>query len=92
LQQVALVSYPRSGNSLLRACLESVTGFLTGSDSRPDRPLSNALLAGGLEGEGVVDERVCVVKSHWPERRGWKEFSVKRVALLVRNPYDAIDS
>ena len=38
-----LASYPRSGNTLLRSLLESVTGFATSSDTRPDRTLSVAL-------------------------------------------------
>lgn len=44
-----LVSYPRSGNSLLRKLLERVTGVVTGSDTRPDRVLSRALLRNGLK-------------------------------------------
>ena len=38
-----LASYPRSGNTLLRSLLETVTGFATSSDTRPDRNLSIAL-------------------------------------------------
>lgn len=38
-----LASYPRSGNTLLRSLLETVTGFVTSSDTRPDRNLSIAL-------------------------------------------------
>ena len=38
-----LASYPRSGNTLLRSLLETVTGFVTASDTRPDRNLSIAL-------------------------------------------------
>jgi hypothetical protein len=43
-----LVSYPRSGNSMLRSLLEKVTGVVTGSDTRPDRILSRNLLERGL--------------------------------------------
>lgn len=43
-----LVSYPRSGNSLLRGIIETMTGVVTGSDTRPDRPLSRALLRCGF--------------------------------------------
>lgn len=43
------MSYPRSGNSLLRKLLERVTGVVTGSDTRPDRVLSRALLRNGLK-------------------------------------------
>ncbi len=90
---VALVSYPRSGSSLLRRMLERITGEVSGSDSRPDRALIQMLTEMGFQGEGVVDgNAVCVVKSHFPERLGWKPFTAHRVVLLVRNPLDAIDS
>ena len=72
-RQVALVSYPRSGNSLLRSLLETCTGILTGSDGHADAPLSRDLAAFGLAAEGISDERVWLVKSHWPERRGAAE-------------------
>ena len=48
---VVLASYPRSGNSLMRALLEQATGLVTGSDTRPDRTLSRKLMEGGLVGE-----------------------------------------
>ena len=38
-----IASYPRSGNTLLRSLLETTTGFVTSSDTRPDRNLSKAL-------------------------------------------------
>ena len=91
-----LASYPRSGNTWLRHLLERVTGLVTGSDTRPDRNLSRALSCHPtkpLVGEGIVeDSHVSVVKTHWPERRGLRQFSASRVVLIVRNPYDAIDS
>jgi hypothetical protein len=92
LRCVAMASYPRSGNTLLRRLLEEETGVVTGSDSRPNRPLSQSLVECGMQGEGIVDCRVGIVKTHWPERRGWQSFNVDRVVVLVRNPFDAIDS
>lgn len=44
------------------------------------------------QGEGVVDHRVRVVKTHYPERMGYREFEGNKAILLVRNPFDAIDS
>lgn len=87
-----LVSYPRSGNSLARHWLERATGVVTGSDTNPTRPLSQQLALGhGLVGEGLVN--TPIVKSHWPERRGFRPITGRhRVILLVRNPYDAMDS
>ena len=35
---------------------------------------------------------VHIVKTHFPERKGWKPVPGTKVLLLVRNPYDAIDS
>ena len=87
-----LASYPRSGNTLLRTLLERVTGVVTGADTRPDRPLSKALaVQHNLVGEGVT-KRVRVVKTHYPERQGYPIHEGHRAIMLVRNPYDAIDS
>ena len=86
-----LVSYPRSGNTLLRNLLERLSGIVTGSDNRPDRKLSKDLATiHNLVGEGVT-RRVHVVKTHYPERGG-SRLQAQRAILLVRNPYDAIDS
>lgn len=89
-----LASYPRSGNTLLRCLLEATTGMVTGSDTRPDRTLSLALAEKhDLVGEGLINpSHTPVVKTHWPERIGYRKFSAHRVVLLVRNPFDAIDS
>ena len=34
-ERVALASYPRSGNSLLRKLVEQATGVITGADTLP---------------------------------------------------------
>lgn len=90
--KVLLVSYPRSGNSFLRKLIEHYTGIITGSDSRTNRVLTSALLACGFYGEGIADSSVLVVKSHYPERMGYVKFGVKKVILLVRNPFDTLES
>ncbi|CAB9514013.1 WSCD family member [Seminavis robusta] len=89
-----LLSYPRSGNTLLRTLLERTTGIVTGSDTRPDRTLSKALAeAHNLVGEGVTHRtKTCFVKTHWPERTGWKIVTGHRAVMLIRNPFDAMDS
>lgn len=46
----------------------------------------------GLGGEGLVDKRVWVVKTHYPERYGKTKFYAERAILLVRNPMDCITS
>ena len=55
-ETVVLASYPRSGNSMLRACLETATGVVTGSDVKPSRGLSRQLAAAGFLGEGKCSE------------------------------------
>ena len=90
--KVALVSYPRSGNSFLRKLIESGTKIVTGSDSRPNRTLAASLLRFGYRGEGITDSSVWVIKSHYPERLGYVRFAASRIILLVRNPFDAIES
>jgi len=92
LDKVLLASYPRSGNSFLRRLLEEHTGVVTGSDSRSNRTLSASLLRFGFRGEGITDASVWVVKSHFPERMGYVRVRVHRGVLLVRNPFDAIES
>jgi len=89
-----LVSYPRSGNTLLRTLIERTTGIVTGSDTRPDRSLSKELAEShNLVGEGLVyRSKTCFVKTHWPERVGCQIFEGHRAILIVRNPFDAIDS
>lgn len=89
-----LVSYPRSGNTLLRTLLEATTQVVTGSDTRPDRTLSLALAdRHDLVGEGITSpSQTPLVKTHWPERIGFRAFTAHRAVLLVRNPFDAIDS
>eukprot|EP01052_Picozoa_sp_SAG31_P013207 SAG31_NODE_790_length_12082_cov_8.754319_4_plen_526_part_00 len=94
---VAMASYPRSGNSMLRALLEGCTGVVTGSDSRPDRNMARDLALYGLVGEGDTGNhdgggRVWIVKTHFPERYGWRNFGCQRAILLVRNPVNAIRS
>ena len=82
-----LASYPRSGNSLMRNLYEKITLRVTGSD-----------MMGGLQKHDLVGEmatgteNVQFVKTHYPERMGHPPFAVDRAVLLVRNPYDALDS
>jgi hypothetical protein len=90
--KILLASYPRSGNSFIRNVLEGASGIVTGSDSRPNRKLSSALLRYGFRGEGIVDASVWAVKTHFPERMGYRRFRAQRCVLLVRSPFDAVRS
>ena len=87
-----MVSFPRSGNTLLRAYLEKIMGLTSGSDCDITKKLNKDLMLMGLAGEGLVDTRVWVVKTHYPERYGKTKFYAERAILLVRNPMDCITS
>ena len=93
IPQVLLVSYPRSGNTLLRAYLEKITGLVTGSDCDITKPLNYALYQAGLQGEGIFDARCQVIKSHYPERyNSAAKILIPRAILLVRSPFDCLPS
>ncbi len=70
IEKILLTSYPRSGNTLSRSYLETISRIYTGSDCDTRRPLNRHLLEMGLVGEGTVDNKVWIVKSHFPERLG----------------------
>ena len=91
-ETVILASYPRSGNTLLRAYLEKLTGLVTGSDCDIEKKLNKELLDQGLQGEGLVDKQVWIAKTHYPERYGKSKFYAERCIMEVRNPIDAITS
>jgi hypothetical protein len=67
-------------------------GLVTGSDCDVTKKLNKALLEFGLFGEGLVDKRVWVVKTHYPERYGKTKFGSERAILLVRSPLDCMTS
>lgn len=45
---IVMTSFPRSGNSMLRATLERVMGIVTGSDANIELKLCGALMEMGL--------------------------------------------
>lgn len=89
---VVIASYPRSGNTMLRAYLEKVTGLVSGSDCDITKKLNQCLMNMGLAGEGLVDKRVWTIKTHYPERYGKTRFGAERCVLLVRSPLDCFTS
>ena len=91
-ETIILASYPRSGNTLLRAYIEKIMGFVTGSDCDIEKKLNKELMMMGLAGEGLIDKRVLVVKTHYPERYGKTKFYAEKCILEVRNPIDAVTS
>ena len=50
------------------------------------------LLNEGFVGECLIDKRVQIVKTHYPEKIGVTEFQSARVVLLTRNPLDTVVS
>lgn len=46
----------------------------------------------GFKGEGVIDKRAWIVKSHYPDSPGILRYFVERCILVVRNPLDSIAS
>jgi hypothetical protein len=87
-----MISFPRSGNTLLRAYLEKIMGLHTGSGGSPKDKMIIQLKNGGFNGETITDKRVIVVKTHSPERVGRGAFDAERAILLVRSPLDALTS
>lgn len=85
--RVALASYPRSGNTLLRCIVERLFGVVTGSDGE-----SSQLKRCGLSGESVTDDSVLAVKTHFPERRGRTVWVAGAAILLVRSPFHTVES
>mmetsp|Transcript_38087 Transcript_38087/g.43202 ORF Transcript_38087/g.43202 Transcript_38087/m.43202 type:complete len:344 (-) Transcript_38087:1057-2088(-) len=93
--KVALGSFSRSGNSLIRNLFEQITGIYTGSDMRlvPESPLRMALYDAGCRGESVTDDRIWICKTHFPEFAELElNFKAEMAIILVRNPFDVIDS
>ena len=89
---LVMASFPRSGNTMLRAYIEKITGIVTGSDVDIELGLNAALMEEGLEGEGLIDSKVWVVKTHYPERHGVCMYHPKRCVMVLRDPIDCIPS
>jgi hypothetical protein len=83
----------RSGNTFFRKTLETLTGVCTGSNFPNNFTLNLALLAQGLKGEQIIDNRVWLVKTHFPYVYPYTPtVSGSKAVVLVRNPLDMITS
>jgi|LauGreDrversion4_2_1035121.scaffolds.fasta_scaffold1501881_1 hypothetical protein len=83
----------RSGNTLMRKYLESITGIATGSIYPNFYTMNFSLLAAGFKGETHLDDSVWVFKAHHPFL--FSQVSnpkVSKAIVCVRNPYDVIVS
>ena len=65
----------------------------TGSDMVMKFTLNTALQFAGFKGEGIVDDRIWINKTHFPYRIPYdKEYTTNAILLCVRNPLDVIIS
>jgi len=92
--KICLASFPRSGNTMLRTIFENITETFTGDDMIIEFPTeTNSLGKMGLGEEGIVDDKVYFVKTHYPFSYFPKnEFCAEGAVLIVRNPFDAFES
>lgn len=82
-------TYPRSGNSLMRKYFENLTGIATGSDMVMKHGPNVALQHCGFKGEGLMDERAWIKKSHYPIKFHFmKGFESEIAVICTRNPLD----
>jgi hypothetical protein len=101
-ETIILPSFHRSGNTLTRELLEGVTQILTGSDDIQFHPLEK-IVSGNFEieqtdvfinfkGQRKTDQDVWVYKTHFPIRYRKEIFKFDRIILIVRNPFDTLES
>jgi hypothetical protein len=90
---VVYATYPRSGNSLMRKYFENVTGVATGSDMIMKHHANFALQMCGFKGEGIIDDRCWIKKSHYPFKFHFsKPFDSEIAVVCTRNPLDVTPS
>lgn len=90
---VMYATYPRSGNSLMRKHFENLTGIATGSDMVMKHGPNVALQHCGFKGEGIMDDRAWIKKSHYPLLFHFmKGFDAEIAVICTRNPIDCSPS
>lgn len=93
VNNVALASYVRSGNSLSRKYIEDIAGILTGSTSDNRISRSFALSVCGFKGENHWGDNVWVYKTHIPTILSTASLQkVSKAIVCVRNPFDVVCS
>lgn len=91
--KLTYATYPRSGNSFFRKYFESITGLTTGNDIECKYLVNLALQMQGFKGQEVVDNRVWIVKTHYPDGFSLElDFDSNKSILCVRNPLDVLAS
>lgn len=90
---VFFASVMRSGNTLSRKLMETVSGVLTGSNYNIIPSVNFALTVQGFKAENHFDSKVWVTKTHFPYVLPFAQpMGASRAVLLVRNPLDIIVS
>ena len=64
--------------------------MVTGSDCDITKKLNLELMDMGLAGEGLVDKRVWIVKTHYPERYGKTKFGSLYYGLIYSSLISSI--
>jgi hypothetical protein len=83
----------RSGNSLLRRIVERVSGIITGANFPTLLPGCFALSIQGFKGEYNFDDKVWMVKAHYPYMYPFTApISASKAICLVRSPFDVMAS
>ena len=92
--RIAFLSFPRTGNTMTRKYVESVTGIYTGSDM--DLVHMHPLQLMGMPGEEHTcdDKTVWITKMHWPScsELMQTDWTFDKGFVVTRNPIDAIYS
>ena len=92
-QSIVYTTFPRSGNTMLRKYLETITGVATGSDCNIKFGASMALQFCDFKAEGICDERVWIKKSHYPLFAPFTPaFQADYALICTRNPLDIAPS
>jgi hypothetical protein len=91
--QVYFASLMRSGNSLLRRILEKITGIIIGANFPTLLTGCFSLAIQGFKGEFNVDDKVWMVKAHWPYAYPFTTpISASKAIVLIRSPFDVLVS
>ena len=88
-----LASVIRSGTSMTRKLIESISGIWTGTDLPILNPSPFSLAVQGLRGGNHHDGKVWFIKTHFPAVFPNPSLaSASKAILIVRNPLDIIVS
>ena len=89
---IAFQSFPRTGNSMLRRFLETISGLFTSSDMNLDIAIQLQMV-GMLGEENVTDTNLTwITKTHWPINFFKEAFHANKMLVIVRNPIEIFPS